>query len=344
MRRSSRSPRPGAIALACVVTLAGCVGAVSPNPDGSPTDRPTATATLAPSSTATLPPTADAAKLETSKDGITLRATVDPITAASGGKVAIEVTLTNGRSTPLEHGQDPCGWFASVWVELRQPFDRPGIGQTGLAGAFKRFELTKGLAPGVVPAEGPLRADVTPGRCPETTVGNGLTAWLAPGRSTSLTYTWPVELTRGVPMLPGDVPLTVEAGYDPDWGPSPTPIPSGQVGSSHILVMKQLKVSASIHVTGDRGAFASAAEAVDVLLGDAGFRRWLGKLPASTWSGGNIFLTNGGPGSGIVPAGPSWDIELFREVDTPRNWAIAFVEPFKSTVRSITYCDIPCDR
>jgi hypothetical protein len=47
---------------------------------------------------------------------------------------------------------------------------------------------------------------------------------------------------------------------------------------------------------------------------------------------------------GIVPAGASWDIELFRERGVPRNWAIAYVDPFKSVVRSVTYCNSPCDR
>ena len=46
----------------------------------------------------------------------------------------------------------------------------------------------------------------------------------------------------------------------------------------------------------------------------------------------------------MMPKGPSWEIDLFREVDVPRQWAIGFVDPFDATVRSVTYCNAPCDR
>ena len=29
----------------------------------------------------------------------------------------------------------------------------------------------------------------------------------------------------------------------------------------------------------------------------------------------------------IVPAGPTWEVDLFRENGVPRNWAIGFVDP-----------------
>jgi len=36
-------------------------------------------------------------------------------------------------------------------------------------------------------------------------------------------------------------------------------------------------------------------------------------------------------------------IELFRENGVPRNWAIAFVQPFTGDLK-LNFCNVPCDR
>ena len=88
----------------------------------------------------------------------------------------------------------------------------------------------------------------------------------------------------------------------------------------------------------------SIGQAVDAMLGDQRFAVWLATMPARTWSGTNVFLSNNGKAEGIVPAGPSWEVDLFREVGVPRNWAIGFVQPFTGEVRKLTFCNAPCDR
>jgi hypothetical protein len=50
------------------------------------------------------------------------------------------------------------------------------------------------------------------------------------------------------------------------------------------------------------------------------------------------------PPCGIVPEAPSWEIDLFREIGVPRNWAIGFVDARTGDLVSVTYCDVPCDR
>ena len=45
-----------------------------------------------------------------------------------------------------------------------------------------------------------------------------------------------------------------------------------------------------------------------------------------------------------MPAGASWEIDLFREIHVKRNWAIGFVDARTGKVRSVTFCNIPCDR
>ena len=87
-----------------------------------------------------------------------------------------------------------------------------------------------------------------------------------------------------------------------------------------------------------------AGQALDAMLADEKFAAWLGEEAKGTWSTANVFLMNYGAAQGIVPAGPSWEIDLFREVGVPRNWAIGYVDPFTGRLRNLTFCKAPCDR
>ena len=66
--------------------------------------------------------------------------------------------------------------------------------------------------------------------------------------------------------------------------------------------------------------------------------------PSSTWSGVNVFLVNNGRAEGIVPAGPLWEVDLFRERGVPRNFAIGFVDAYTAEVRGLNFCNEPCNR
>lgn len=57
----------------------------------------------------------------------------------------------------------------------------------------------------------------------------------------------------------------------------------------------------------------------------------------------SAFLQNLGPGdNGIVPDGPSWEVDLFRVVDGERQWAISFVDVTTGKVRSVNTCTTAC--
>jgi len=45
----------------------------------------------------------------------------------------------------------------------------------------------------------------------------------------------------------------------------------------------------------------------------------------------------------VVPAGPNWELDLFREQGVPRNFALAFVDPFTGAVK-VNFCEAPCSR
>ncbi len=97
-------------------------------------------------------------------------------------------------------------------------------------------------------------------------------------------------------------------------------------------------------MVGEGRPLATAGEAIDAALADEKFATWLADLPTQTWSNANLFLTSQSRAEGILPAGPAWELDLFREAGVPRHWAIAFIDPFDATLISVHYCDIPCDR
>ena len=113
---------------------------------------------------------------------------------------------------------------------------------------------------------------------------------------------------------------------------------------SRILFWKALSAEGSIRVAGDAPRVVTAGGALDALLADARFAAWLPLQPSATWSGANLFLQSSPGVSGNVPPGPNWEIDLFREMGVPRNWAIGYVDAFSGEVRNLAICNDPCDR
>ncbi|MES1239351.1 MAG: hypothetical protein ABUL57_00665, partial [Chloroflexota bacterium] len=140
-----------------------------------------------------------------------------------------------------------------------------------------------------------------------------------------------------VPAPPGDMAFSVLVLHDP--GPMPTgPCPCGRP------VAQQLQVSGLITIAGNAQDLLSEGEVVDAMLADSRFSTWLATQPSRTWSVANLGLRNMGEAQGIVPPGPSWEVDLFREVGVPRNWAIGFVDPVTGQVLNLAFCNVPCAR
>ena len=88
----------------------------------------------------------------------------------------------------------------------------------------------------------------------------------------------------------------------------------------------------------------SPGEVIDAVLADKTFASWLAGSPASSWSGANLFLSSWHGKSEVFPEGVFWDLELFREVGVPRNYAIMAIDPFDARLLSAYYCDDACVR
>ena len=279
------------------------------------------------------------------QDGLSVSVHLDRDVVEPGGEITATVSVRNDRPDPAVLIPGLCGAVASVHGEVPIPWEPTGRDWDGIAGEFKRFVLTEGMQPGIVSASLPERVDAFTAPCEELDPFAQLT--LGPGETETSVVTWSAALAKGrlesgVPAQPGEIPYLVDVAYDPEPPPTPDCHP---MCASHVGGMsKVFTLDGAIEVKGPAPAVVTAGQAVDSLLGDAGFVAWLAKQPRSTWSVTNVFLQNGNGGGSVVPKGPSWDIELFREKGVPRNWAIALVDPFTGEVRKVRYCFNPCDR
>ena len=273
-------------------------------------------------------------------DGLALVVSLSRSEVPSGGDITLDVTVRNDRSTPVTIGPGNCGALVTMYAELPVPLDPRGKTWTGIEGEFKNYALAHGYREGGLPMSHPGWVYADAGRCDQPPVDRTL----EPGGTLTASMTWTAQLVPGVPALPGVVPFTVSLAHDPTGGPPSYPPDYHGVRGLWFFLYRQLTVSGTIDIVGDRPVVVSAGQAIDAMLDDPRFATWLTQKPAATWSIANVFLQNAGEAQGIVPAGPSWDVELFREAGVPRNWAIGFVDAASGRVLSVTFCNEPCSR
>ena len=273
-------------------------------------------------------------------DGYSLTVTTDRLTLAPGETVEFTATFRNATTEPIDVAGPLCGGGLTGYVSVDLPQGPEGRTWSGIRQTFKDYVLKEGYGPGAVPALAPLLINISPRSCADGT----LTSELGPGKSITTTMHWKAEIETGIDALPGVVPFTMSVAYDLQNGPpSYPPDYKGPLGS-WLPSFKQLEVKGTFEVVGQGRALAGPGEVIDAVLADKKFSAWLAERPASTWSNANLFLYSTPTATGILPKGASWELDLFREMGVPRHWAIAFVDPFDASLKSIHYCDIPCDR
>jgi hypothetical protein len=243
----------------------------------------------------------------------------------SGAELQIDVTIKNNRASAVSIASWECGAPISVEATLRGPSD-PG---RNLSDPLEIDLRALALTSPDVNASG-TGVITRPPECAAPSKQQAIgDQRLDPGEEFRATILWRAELVEGVPASPGDVTITVRAAY--------------RDAAAERAAYLPLIVSATVVVTDGEKAPISAAQALDAVLADADFGGWLRTAPSSTWTSANVFLQNLGPGdNGIVPDGPSWEVDVFRNVDGTRQWAISFVDPGTGQVRSVNLCDKEC--
>jgi hypothetical protein len=276
--------------------------------------------------------------LVASDNGLSMSVTPADPEVEPGGSVTITVTIHNGRSVPVVlQTQTRCGSPALMSFLLPFPVDPAGRVWNGIAGEYKGFALGQAESSGEISLH-PWYADANP--CHQD---HGWVLTLQPGEATKISLVWTAELVEGVPALPGDLDFTVRVGHDPTCSPPPgfTCGPLGSTGgavTSWGWTFEDLKATGGmLRIVGDAPKVVTAGQAVDALLADHRFSAWLSEEPKSSWSVANVTLLNYGPAQGIVPAGPSWEVDLIREIGVTRNLAIGYVDPFTGELRNLTF-------
>lgn len=310
--------------------------ALSPTPAGSAEVSVQPAGTTAPTS-APRTPRAVGGSVGATDNGLSMEVTLSSSEVVPGGSVPIEITIRNDRAVPVPIGSGHCGALATMYALLPVPLDPVGRDWDGIEGTFKRYALSQDFREGGAPMSQPgwVYANATPCRDPSSDT------MLEPGGSLTESMTWSALLVKGVPALPGVVPFRVSISHDPTGGP-----PSYPPGYKGPLAMwlptyEQLTVTGTIRIVGGAPAVLSGGQAIDAMLSNQQFANWLTEQPASTWSVANVFLQNPGKAQGVVPVGASWEVELFREVGVPRNWAIGYVDAFSGKVLSLRFCYAP---
>lgn len=268
-----------------------------------------------------------------SDDGVVLSVQLDRTSVEPGGKVAVEVSIRNGRSTPVVYSVT-CDSAAIMSTTMPLPLSPSGRSWTGVEADLKMDAL----------GWGPL-GDDSPNNQQTFTYGGSCLGFegersLAAGHTITSTMVWSAEYVADVPALPGDVPFTVTFAHDRTNGP-PTYPPGykGPIGS-WVQMYKQLSVTGHIQVVGTAPRLLTKGQAIDAALSDPRFSAWLHEEPESTWSVVNMGLGNF-PATTVDPGGPNWELDLFRENGVARNFANASVDPTSGVVK-LYICDRPC--
>ena len=288
------------------------------------------------------PPATPAASsvLGASDTGLSMTVTAANPSVEPGGSVTVTVAIHNGRSDPVVLQTQRCGAPALMSFMLPFPVDPAGRVWTGIAGEYKTFVLGQAERSGGFLQ--PWYADAKP--CSED---NGLVLTIQPGETSRASLVWTAELVKGVPALPRDLDFTVTVGHDPTCTPPPGR-KCGPVGStagtalSWPWTFEDMTASGGVlRIAGDAPKVVTAGQAIDALLSNQRLTNWLTEQPASTWSVADVLLQNPGKAQGIVPAGPSWEVGLFRQVGVQGERAIGYVDPFSGKVLSLSFCYPP---
>ena len=322
--------------LSVAAVLAGCSAREAPSAsslEGSsakPTTTPAPSPSPAPSPVGS--PTTDYAA---EADGLTLTVTLDRAAVAPSEGVTFTVTLQNGTTEPVDYSVPWCGGGASVALSVDLPQEPVGKTWSGIAQTFKDYVLTEGLGP-TRPPRG--RSDRRGRRAmrerrrvrgdPRARRFGHEYAALEGWRS------WPVSAHWLAPSH-----SLCRAGYDRQNDP-PSHVPGTgvqHVGPDVQATRRQWRLRGRRGRSGTRQPgrdHRRPAHEQEV--------RELARRRAS----GDVEQRESLPCARQDRRLPSkvrtWNLDLFVEVDVPRHFAIAFIDPFDASILLVQYCDVPC--
>jgi hypothetical protein len=233
----------------------------------------------------TVPPLATEATAQ--RHGVEIHLELERNPLPAGQQTWATVTIRNRSDKTVPWMTDGCEITASVYGILGGDWVG-GVAQTGIAARFKSFALEpfghsgNGYLGIGFQAEQYLGRDVG---CADVGIPHELRA----GQKLVHRGVWDGKLGD---LAPADGPLTIVPSF---------PVHLGDIGFTPAPVEVRLE---SWITGGTSFEFLTPAAAIDVALGDARFREWLERAPASTWINSHHTLE---------PDAGTWEIGLFRE-------------------------------
>jgi hypothetical protein len=323
----TRSVRHLARAVILIALLNGCSAA----PSSATSTTGPAGASLTAGEASAQPSAAATTTVEAA--GLKLVATFDRLEVPAGGRVTISLTIENSRPTDVVF-IEPCGPDAMT-VAVRVPTEPIGLDHEGIAAAFKTYALEQSTGSPIEssirgrlssPAETqPCHASIGSGRDP---AGNPRRI-IEAGMTYETTLTWTAEIVKGIPAASEEAPFSIKVLYD---------LAAAGGGLTHA---ETLEATGVISVVDGAPSAITAGQALDAVIVDRKFAKWLAKQRPASWVNANLFLQPAARAAPPLPEVPYWDVELFRE---PRNWAIAYVDARTANLLKLSICEIPCDR
>jgi hypothetical protein len=309
------------MAIAVAIGLVACGPAISPAQTSSSVQPSAQTAVGSPSPSATT---------VVEDAGLRLAATFDRLKVEAGGTVTVALSIENTRPTDVEF-EEPCE-ASAMTVTVLVPVEPIGRDWDGIAAAFKTYALKESAGS---PIESSIRtgmrttASSTPCHAP-TGAGGDLPATIIPAGTTYETVlTWTAEVVPGVPAVPGPARFSIAVLHDQ------------RLAAGGMTTADTLTATGTITIVDGAPSAVSAGQALDSVLADAAFAKWLTEQPRKSWANANLFIQPGAVGVDVLPDVPYWDVELYRE---PRNWAIAYIDALGGQVLRRSFCNVPCDR
>jgi len=214
--------------------------------------------------------------LTATQDGLSLTASLARTSVESGGKLTIDITVHNGRTSPIGF-IGSCDGFVELTTSLPLPLEPAGRTWTGAEADLKADPLGKGSVPGESnDATEPISTGWCNGYDQQQSMYDIAMTLLTfrPGQTVTSTLVWSAELVSGVPALPGVVPFTIWLVGPPAYSPTPTErVDIG--GALRRATSDQLQVAGNIHTVGQGPKLLRKGQVVDAALANAAFTKWL---------------------------------------------------------------------
>jgi hypothetical protein len=318
--------RPRVLVIALAVGLIACGPATAPaqtSPGAPPSGEPAGGS----------PPPSQSTTIIVEDTGLKLAATFDRLKVEAGGTITVGLNIDNTRPADVVF-EEPCGAGAMMTVTVQVPVEPIGRDWDGIAAAFKTYALREGAgSPIESSTRTGLRTTASAAPCHAQTGaggGQGLPTTIIPSGTTYETVlTWSAEIVPGVPAVPGAAPFSIIVSHDQ------------RLAGGGMIQAETLQATGTITIGDGATRALSAGQALDAVLADAAFAKWLAKQPRKSWVNANLFIQPRAFGVAVLPDVPYWDVELYRE---PRNWAVVYVDAISGKVLRRSFCNIPCDR